>query len=241
MALKTRVWTAGKTLLLVAGLVATFVVSAAGTMRLALRVREVTIPDLTNRSTTDATSAAGRLGLTLRVDDMRRVDARIGAGRVVAQEPLPGAVARRPRNIKVWLSAGPRALTLPSLVGETERTAQLRLAQDGLALTAVSEIHSDDYPSDVVVAQEPPAKAASGDRVSLLINRGARGATYVMPDLIGVSGDRAAEVLREHSLRVSVVASTPYPGVPAGVVLRQSPQAGFRIGPGEAISLEVSR
>jgi beta-lactam-binding protein with PASTA domain len=38
-----------------------------------------------------------------------------------------------------------------------------------------------------------------------------------------------------------VVASTPYPGIAAGMVLRQSPQAGFQIEPGEAISLEVSR
>jgi beta-lactam-binding protein with PASTA domain len=33
----------------------------------------------------------------------------------------------------------------------------------------------------------------------------------------------------------------PYPGVTSDVVLRQSPQAGFQIAPGEPISLEVSR
>jgi beta-lactam-binding protein with PASTA domain len=40
---------------------------------------------------------------------------------------------------------------------------------------------------------------------------------------------------------VAVVGSMPYPGVASGVVLRQSPQAGFQIAPGEPISLEVSR
>jgi beta-lactam-binding protein with PASTA domain len=29
--------------------------------------------------------------------------------------------------------------------------------------------------------------------------------------------------------------------VPSGVILRQNPQAGFQIAPGEAISIEVSR
>ncbi len=48
-----------------------------------------------------------------------------------------------------------------------------------------------------------------------------------MPDLIGVNGDRAAEILRSHGFRVAVVGSTPYPGVAAGIVLRQNPQAGF--------------
>ena len=78
-------------------------------------------------------------------------------------------------------------------------------------------------------------------QVALLINRGEKGASYVMPDLIGVNGERAAAVLRARGFRVAVVGSTPYPGVGAGIVIRQGPQAGFQIGPGEPISLEVSR
>jgi serine/threonine-protein kinase len=149
-------------------------------------------------------------------------------------------VARRQRTVKVWLSAGQRAALVPTLIGETERTAQLRLAQDGLIVAAVSEIRTDTYPTDIIVAQQPPAKTA-GSTVTLLVNRGARGTTYVMPDLIGVNGDRAAEILRARGFRVALVGSTPYPGVAAGVVLRQNPQAGFQIGPGEPISIEVSR
>jgi serine/threonine-protein kinase len=104
----------------------------------------------------------------------------------------------------------------------------------------VAEIRSPDHAPDVVVAQIPPARTP-GSRVALLVNRGQDGASYVMPDLIGVNGDRAAEILRGHGFRVAVVASNPYPGVAAGIVLRQSPQGGFRIAPGEPISLEVSR
>ena len=33
----------------------------------------------------------------------------------------------------------------------------------------------------------------------------------------------------------------PYPGIPAGIVLRQVPSAGFQIATGDPISLEVSR
>jgi beta-lactam-binding protein with PASTA domain len=62
-----------------------------------------------------------------------------------------------------------------------------------------------------------------------------------MPDLIGVNGERAATLLRNQGFRVAVVASTPYPGVAGGIVLRQSPQAGFQIAPGEPISIEVSK
>jgi eukaryotic-like serine/threonine-protein kinase len=240
MALRTRVWTAGKLILLAAALVATYVLFVAASMRVALRAREVQVPDLTNHTANEASAIATDLGLALKVDDTRRPDLKIGAGRVLAQEPAPGSVARRQRSVKIWLSAGQRALIVPALIGETERTAQLRLAQNGLTLTGVSEIRSQRSASDIVVAQTPPAKSVAG-HVSLLVNRGERGASYVMPDLIGVNGDRAAEILRNRGFRVAVVGSNPYPGVAAGIVIRQSPQAGFQIGPGEPISLEVSR
>jgi eukaryotic-like serine/threonine-protein kinase len=236
----TRMWSAGKLVMLVGALVATYVLFAAASMRIALRAREVTIPDLTNRTANDATVLASDLGLTLRVDETRRPDPKIAAGRVLAQEPAAGEIARRQRSIRIWLSAGQRSATVPMLVGETERTAQLRLAQDGLTLTGIAEIRSPSFAPDVVIAQMPPAKSAAGN-VSLLVNRGHRGASYVMPDLIGVNGDRAAEILRARGFRVAVVGSNPYPGVAAGVVIRQGPQAGFQIGPGEPISLEVSR
>jgi serine/threonine-protein kinase len=238
--LKTRVWSAGKIVLLGVALLATYALFAVASMRIALRAREVPVPDLTNRTANEATAIATSDGLALKVDDTRRPDPKIAAGRVLAQEPPPGSIARRQRTVRIWISSGLRASTVPPLVGETERTAQLRLAQDGLTLASLSEIRTEELPSDVVIAQTPPAKSASG-RVSLLVNRGTRGATYVMPDLIGVNGDRAAEVLRARGFRVAVVGSNPYPGVAAGIVIRQSPQAGFQIAPGEPISLEVSR
>jgi eukaryotic-like serine/threonine-protein kinase len=236
----TRVWGAGKLLILVAALAGTYVLFAVGSMRVALRTREVQVPDLTNRTANEAAAISSDLGLALKVDESRRPDPRIAAGHVLAQEPSAGSTARRQRSLRVWLSAGARSSTVPRLIGETERTAQLRVAQDGLTLTALSEIRSQNFAPDIVVAQTPPEKSTAG-QVALLVNRGERGASYVMPDLIGVNGDRAAEILRGHGFRVAVVGSNPYPGVAAGIVIRQNPQAGFQIGPGEPISLEVSR
>jgi len=233
-------WGAGKLLVLAAALFGTYVLFAAASMRVALRAREVQIPDLTNHTANEATAMAGSLALAIRVDETRRPDPKIPAGRVIAQEPRPGTTSRQQRTVRVWLSSGVRAVTVPSLTGETERTAQMRLSQDGLEVANLSEIRSDTYGADVVVAQDPAPNTA-GARVALLVNRAERAVNYVMPDLIGVNGDQAAEILRSHGIRVAVVGSTPYPGVASGVVLRQSPQAGFQIAPGEPISIEVSR
>ena len=65
MALRTRVWSAGKLLLLGGALAATYVLFAAASMRVALRAREVQVPNLTNRTANEASAIAGVLGLTL--------------------------------------------------------------------------------------------------------------------------------------------------------------------------------
>jgi serine/threonine-protein kinase len=240
MAIKTRVWGAGKLLLLGGALLLTYVLFAVAAMRVALKTREVEVPSLAGRTVNDARSVLTERGLHLRVEEGLRIDPKVPAGQVLAQEPHAGVRTRRERSIKVWVSAGPRATVMPSLIGESERTAKLRLEQEGLPVLPASEVRSADYPSGAVVAQTPPPKASAGE-VALLINRGERGLTYVMPDLIGVNGDRAADLLRARGFRVAVVGEHPYPGVPAGIVLRQNPQAGFQISPGETISLEVSR
>ena len=240
MAFKTRVWSAGKLLLLGGALLLTYVVFAAASMRYALKTREVVVPTLAGKTVNEASAALADAGLNLRLEEGERIDPKVPAGQVIAQDPPAGVRTRRERSIKVWISAGARATIVPVLVGESERTAQLRLQQEGLVLEAESEVRSGEYPAGTVISQTPPGKTRAM-QVSLLVNRGESGATYVMPDLIGVNGDRAADVLRARGFRVAVVGDHPYPGVPAGIVLRQNPQAGFQISPGEPISLEVSR
>lgn len=240
MALKTRVWTAGKLLLLGGALLLTYGIFAAASMRIALKTREVIVPTLAGRTVNEATSLLSEAGLHLKVEEGRRVDPKVPAGQIMAQEPQSGIRTRRERSVKVWVSAGPRSTIAPALLGESERTAQLRVQQEGMELGPIAAIRSGDYPAGAVIAQTPPPKT-NAVKISLLVNRGERGATFVMPDLIGVNGDRAADLLRTRGFRVAVVGDHPYPGVPAGVVLRQNPQAGFQIAPGEPISLEVSR
>ena len=240
MAISNRVWGAGRILVIGGALLATYLLFAAAALRVAVRTREVPVPDLTGRSINDASSLLSDAGLAMRVEERRRVDPKVPTGHVIAQDPPAGVTLRTARSVRVYVSAGSRSSRLPAVVTLSERGATLQLEQNQIQIARVSEIRSSRYPLDTVVAQDPPAEAASAT-VALLVNRGERGTRYVMPDLIGLDGERAAELLRSTGFRVSVVGQQPYPGVPAGIVLRQNPQPGFHVAPGEPIALEVSR
>jgi hypothetical protein len=132
---------------------------------------------------------------------------------VLAQDPAAGSTARRQRTLQDLVERGPAASTLPLLVGETERTAQLRLAQDGCTLSDVPKSVADFAP-DVIVAQTPPAKTAGGTR------RAARQPRRARRQLRDARSHRRQRRPRrrdpaQRGFRVAVVGSTPYPGVAA--------------------------
>ena len=240
MRLGTRVWSVGKFLLIVGALGATFFLFFGISMRVALRAREVEVPALAGLTVSAATEKLAPIGLGLRVDENRRSDPKVPVGRVMQQDPTPGMRARRQRTIRVWVSSGPRVITMPDLVGQTERTARIRLDQDGVQIGTLSEIRSADYPTDAVVSQNPPPTSRAPE-VSLLLNRGEQATTYVMPDLIGMDGDRAAEAMRSRGFRVSIVGTQAASGIPPGTIIRQQPSGGYKVAAADAISLEVSR
>ena len=132
MALTTRVWGAGKLLLLGGALLLTYVLFAAAAMRVALRTREVVVPDLAGKTVNDATVALSEAGLNLKVEEARRPDPKVPAGQILAQDPRPGPARAA--------SAASRSGSAPALVRPSSRRcsaspnapAALQLQQDGL-------------------------------------------------------------------------------------------------------------
>jgi serine/threonine-protein kinase len=233
------VWTAGRLIVLIGALGLTFGLFFLTAMRVAIRAREVRVPDIHGLSVADATAALANVGLVLKVD-ARRSDSKVPADHIVSQDPAANTVLRRDRSVGVRVSEGQRDPVVPDLVGQPERTADIVLAQDQIQVASRAEIGTARYPAGVVVAQDPVPQGRSA-RISLLVNRGEAGVTFVMPDVIGTLGLRTVDILRRRGFRVTVTAEVPYPGLPPGVIVRQTPQAGFQIGYGDPVQLEISR
>ncbi len=237
---RSRVWTAGRLLLLVIALGATYGIFFLTSLRIATRAREVEVPDLRGKPLAEAAQILSDLGLSLRIDPLRRSEVDVPAEHVASQDPEPGVVTRRQRSVRVRVSDGQSMPEVPDITGRPERMADSSLTEAAITIASRAEIRTTDYPAGAIVAVDPPAGGRSGE-VSLLVNRGERSSSYVMPDLIGTQGRQAVAALRARGFRATIVAELVYPGLPSGIVIRQTPQAGFQITFGETISLEVSR
>jgi serine/threonine-protein kinase len=231
----------GRNALLGVALVATLASSALLTMRVVLSSRDVAVPALAGRRLSDAGAQAAQRGLALRVEG-RRHDPSVPAEHVVAQEPPPGATLKAHRAVCVWVSLGPRRVTVPPVEGTTARTARIALEQAGVPVARLVEIE-DASPEGTVLAQRPPAGEVdlSDAGAALLVSRGPGGVSFVMPDLIGRDAAVVLGSLRAAGLKVTDVRYRSYPGVAPGIVLRQDPPAGHRVSPRTSVALDVSK
>jgi eukaryotic-like serine/threonine-protein kinase len=153
-------------------MLAVALLSAYIAMRVAIHGREVEVPTLAGLSLADAAQKAKSLGLRLNVEN-RFYSAAVPAGSVIAQSPAPGATVRREWIVRVTESLGGQQVSIPNLIGQTERPATITIRRLGLELGAIAHIPSPGPPG-VVLAQTPAAtSAASGvdsPRISLLIS-----------------------------------------------------------------------
>src|SRR5579862_9117084 len=100
MTLSTRVWGAGKRVLLGGALLLTYFLFFAASMRVALKTRDVVVPQLAGKTVNDASALLGASGLALKVEEGRRLDPAIPAGAIITQDPSAGTRTRRERSVK---------------------------------------------------------------------------------------------------------------------------------------------
>ena len=225
----------GLALLLAAG------ISALLTMRSVLDTQQVEVPTLVGKAMPEAGALAGRRGLSLRVEGKRN-DPRVPPDHVVSQEPPPGSALKSHRSVRVWLSLGPRKLTLPAVEGQSLRSARVALEQTRVDVARVADVDDPADEGTVLVQHPAPGEVdAIEGGVALLVSRGSTRRDYVMPDLIGRHADAVLAPLAAAGLKVADLRYRSYPGTASGVVLRQSPPAGHRVSRHATVSLEVSQ
>jgi serine/threonine-protein kinase len=230
-----------KNVVLFVALIVTAGLSAVTTMRVVLSQQDVVVPSLLQQRLQDARKITNGRGLELRVEGKRH-HSTIPADRIVSQEPPPGSTLKTQRSVKVWTSLGPRRIQMPAVEGETLRSARLRLDEANIVVERVVEV--DDPASEgMILVQNPPPGETDPDEaaVSLLVSRGRWGADYVMPDLIGRKAEDVLSALAAVNLKVADVRYRTYPGVEPGIILRQQPPAGYRVGQQSTVALDVSK
>ena len=201
---------------------------------------EVSVPDLVGRPIGSAKEMIAEHGLELGPvnEQWSRV---YPDGFVLSQSPAAQSAVKRGREVRLTVSIGKGGQGVPDLVGTGYRDAQVALARSGLRVGQLVYAPSERMPKDQVLASdpEPEMQVEPGARVDLLVSLGAPAATFVLPNLRGHPVESVRSFLARAGIRL-LERQRGASGVESGIVLEQTPPAGYRIRTGELVEVAVS-
>lgn len=231
--------------------------SALVAMRLAIHGREVEVPDFRGKTPAEAHQIAEDSGLNARIE-RQYYSASTPEGRVLSQMPDPGAKVRRGWDVRLALSLGPQRVSIPQVVGESQRAAVITIDERGLDVASTATIQTSDVPAGQVLGQDPPANApdASSPKINLLVAQDSAPETYVMPSFLGQPLGSVSNVLKDAGFSVGKVTlaetvsaaptaqstgpiTTNVTPSPAAIIVSQDPGPGAKIAAGAAINFGV--
>ena len=201
-------------------------VSAVTAMRFAIHTSEVVVPDLLGKTPLEGRKIAEDSGLQMEVE-RRYYSPTTPEGKILSQLPPSNTQVRRGWQIRVALSLGPQRIEIPSLLGQSQRAAEINIRRRGLDIGAIAQFQIPGSTPDQVLSQSPLPNASgiSAPKISLLVTAASQPQPLVMPNFVGQPLTAAVQVLQGAGLRVGVVTFAGQPGSPFSPPLITTPQA----------------
>ncbi len=163
-------------------------------------------------------------------------------GIVVDQFPKPNTQVKPGRTIRLMITAPEKLVEVPSLVGQSRRSAEIILYQLGLAIDTVYTEFNPDYPKGTVAWQSPKGGdfLKKGHGVHLTISEGLPPNFFQVPNIFGLSKAKAEEELAKAGLKIGkIFYQQNYDLIPY-TVLDQSINAGTVLESAQDIDITVS-
>ena len=187
---------------------------SVGLNRITRHGKNVTTPDFTNLSVTQAQALAAQADVKVKVVDSVVVR-RLAGGVVYRQQPKAGATVKKGRNIFLTInSVVPRKVVMPNLYGYSVTEARAELQNRGLNLGTLNYVR--DIATNNVLGQFCNGKAVkagdlvvSGSSIDLKLGLGKEDSQTTVPRLIGMKYVRAVDALHDRFLNVGRIIFDP--------------------------------
>lgn len=200
------------------------------------------VPAVVGMNLIDAVDMLQKEGLLAKVD---KVDSPEKADTVVSQSLAKGEKVSKGKIILLKVSKGGAIMAVPDIRGLKYEEAVTRLGEAGFKVDKILRVTDKTKPVGTIIAQNPsaPQNVSANTMVSLLVSAGISGnsAFVEVPDLLGQNIDVATQVLEQIGLAVGTSTEAPSISVPAGTIIKTSPQKRAKIPAGTKIDLVFAR
>ena len=216
------------------------IISVFFTMKSLIKGEETQAPNLMGKSLEQAQQIAEKEKLYLkRIDG--NYDRHYDPLTVINQAPDPGVRIKERSYITVFVTSDVVDVIVPDLVGYDLNDCEKLLSENNLRKRYVSYMDAEDVPVDFVIAQSypPGSRVPTGTEIDILLSRGPKEKSYIMPDVIGKYATDVNIYFQMRNLKV-LENKIYYPGLEPGLVVKQYPLSGYPINAKARISIGVS-
>ena len=144
----------------------------------------LTVPDLTNKSQSDAEKALTSIGLLVSVDNTRYSDDVI-SGNVITTNPGAGSSVHEGDTVTIYVSQGQnsQSVQVPDTRGKYKDDAVTILSNSGLYVYVASE-PSDTVDANLVIRQDiaPGSSVQTGSAITITVSTGPQDVVVINPD-----------------------------------------------------------
>jgi len=117
-------------------------------------IATIKVPNITGLSLKNADDIVKNS--KLRVADVREVyNEKVPKGYIISQLPFAGSEVREGRRLYITVSRGIEKITVPYVIGKSEREAWLDIMRLGFNVGDIEYVERDDKPDGVVLRQSP--------------------------------------------------------------------------------------
>lgn len=218
-------------------------VAVYATFELYVNVPEIQMPNVEGSTLGEARATLQSKGFK-NIQENRNHHPIIVPGNVISQDPPPDTMIKVTRNVTLTISRGPEYRTVPEVIGYTLSDARIKISQHELIVyEPYQEKYSNDYPVGVVLDQDPKPETnlTKGSGVTLYVSKGPQPVLRKIPDLIGLTVDKAREELEKLKLKMddNVIRATSADYM-QGQIINQNPVGGSEAEEGSEVQITVS-
>ena len=161
---------------------------------------------------------------------------------IIDQYPPSGQKVKKGRTIRLKIARPEKMIDVPSLVGQSKRSAEIKIQQLGLKIDTIYVEYNPDYPKGTVAWQFPKSgdQIRKGFGLQITLSEGLPPDFYQVPQLFGLSLNNAKKKLDNSRLKLGKVTYQQNEDLVPYTVLDQSISPGTVLSKSSQINVIVS-
>ena len=204
------------------------------------RVEDIKVPNLLGLDSESIKDSAEYADFNIVVKESG-YNAEYPVGQIYDQSPSEGRTVKSGATIEVKVSQGTELGTIPVVMGKDPDTVESALRAEGFTQITRSEVYNNVVPSGLVCGINPGegSEVATSTPISLQISQGPETKTAEVPDLGGLSLEKARTKLEEAGLKVGEITYRSSESS-TDTVIGQDPVFGSQVSEGSYVNLTLS-